>query len=122
MKPQEIRRIEKKALNIKWPDHSETLISSETLRLNCPCASCKEARGDSSHSQPLTAKKSSLRVIESSKEEETSLEEIWAVGNYAIGVKWQDGHSTGIYTFKYLAELANRDCELPARTQSKPSQ
>jgi len=106
MKPQEIRRIQKKALLIKWPNDIEHLITSETLRLNCPCAGCKEARGDNSHRQPLTAKKNSLRVVESSKEEETSLEEVWPVGNYAIGLRWQDGHHTGIYTFKFLAELA----------------
>nr|NIO07374.1 DUF971 domain-containing protein [Deltaproteobacteria bacterium] len=30
---------------------------------------------------------------------------IRAVGNYAVEFRWQDGHSTGIYTFDYLRSL-----------------
>ena len=30
-------------------------------------------------------------------------------GNYAITFGWNDGHSTGIYSFKHLRALAERD-------------
>jgi DUF971 family protein len=30
---------------------------------------------------------------------------IGGVGNYAIELRWQDGHSTGIYSFEYLRSL-----------------
>jgi DUF971 family protein len=31
--------------------------------------------------------------------------DIRAVGNYAIEFRWQDGHSTGIYSYDYLRAL-----------------
>jgi ATP-binding protein involved in chromosome partitioning len=34
---------------------------------------------------------------------------IISVGNYAITVSWNDGHSTGIYSFEYLRALGERD-------------
>ena len=27
------------------------------------------------------------------------------VGNYAVSLTWQDGHSTGIYSFRLLRQL-----------------
>jgi DUF971 family protein len=45
-------------------------------------------------------------VIESTIAEETDLREIWGVGQYALGMRWGDGHDSGIYTFTYLRELA----------------
>jgi len=83
-------------------------ISNDTLRKNCPCASCLEKRGNSNHSTPLTPKtgRSLLKVISATSEEELNLEKIWILGNYALGMKWGDGHDTGIYTFEYLTSLA----------------
>jgi DUF971 family protein len=28
-----------------------------------------------------------------------------AIGRYALGITWSDGHATGIYSFDYLREL-----------------
>ncbi len=100
----EIKRADA-GVTLQWADGQSQFIGSETLRRNCPCAGCREARGDSSHAQPLTPKKSLLQVIDASSEEQTSLKQIWGVGNYAIGMEWQDGHNTGIYTFEYLRAL-----------------
>ena len=102
--PLEIKK-EADSLKIIWADNTVSSISNLKLRQLCPCAGCREARGDESHQKPLAGKKSSLRVIKSTVEQETSLDKIWTVGNYAIGISWGDGHSTGIYTYDYLAEL-----------------
>jgi DUF971 family protein len=104
--PREIRRNGSSGLSITWSDGSTTPFSSEMLRRNCPCAGCKEKRGDTSHSKPLTGRKRSLAVLDSSLEQELELQEIWGVGQYAIGIRWGDGHDSGIYTFAYLHELA----------------
>ena len=106
IKPIEIKRLEKDGLQITWSNGTKNSIQSSVLRQGCPCAVCREKRGDTSHSQPITGKASMLKIIEHTKDEETGLEEIWAVGQYALGLRWQDGHDTGIYTFKYLRELA----------------
>lgn len=103
--PSEIRRVPGKGLDITWNDGTLTALSAKTLRTLCPCASCKEARGDGSHEKPLTTKKRSLMVVEHTAEEELELKNVWGVGNYAIGIEWGDGHSTGIYTYDYLQSL-----------------
>ena len=92
-------------LAIKWGDGSSSSLSSEVLRRECPCASCKEKRGDTTHAKPLTGKKRSLSIVENTIEQETSLQEIWAVGQYALGIRWGDGHDSGIYPFELLREL-----------------
>jgi DUF971 family protein len=104
--PTEIRRDAKAGLTISWRDGTTTQLSTELLRRECPCASCKEKRGDTSHSKPLTSKKKkSLAIIESSIEQELDLKEIWGIGQYALGLRWGDGHDSGIYPFTYLYEL-----------------
>ena len=107
VQPTEIRRLGPQGISIRWADGITNTISCEKLRKNCPCATCKELRGDTTHSKPLTGKISSLKIVDSSKEEEIRLEEIWGVGQYAIGMKWGDGHNSGIYTFDTLRALTD---------------
>jgi DUF971 family protein len=103
--PLEIKRLDIKGIKITWSDGVIQELPSSTLRKNCPCAGCRELRGDQSHSKPLTAKRRSLMIVENTIEQELALEEIWGVGQYAIGLRWADGHSSGIYTFEYLRGL-----------------
>jgi DUF971 family protein len=106
--PQEIKREGSTGLSITWRDGTTSHLSSEQLRRECPCAECKEKRGDTSHAKPLTGKKRSLAIVESTIAEETNLTEIWSIGQYALGIRWRDGHDSGIYTFEYLRELGHR--------------
>jgi DUF971 family protein len=46
-------------------------------------------------------------VVEATLDQELTLQEIWGVGQYAIGLRWGDGHDSGIYTFEYLRELSD---------------
>jgi DUF971 family protein len=85
-------------LAIKWDDGGESFIPLETLRRACPCAGCKgemDVMGNvyKLPSQPLSPKAFELRQI------------AW-VGGYGIQPVWADGHSTGIYSFNYLRQLA----------------
>ena len=107
LKPVEIKRIENSALSITWMDGSRSSIDSLRLRKHCPCAECRQARGEIDHDKPISApKKSSLKVISASIEQETNLRSIWPVGNYALGIEWADGHNSGIYSYDYLLQLA----------------
>jgi ATP-binding protein involved in chromosome partitioning len=103
--PREIKRLNKAGLQITWGDGTVNEIDSKTLRSRCPCAECREKRGDSSHSKPLTSPKRALNIVSNTLEEELSLEEVWAIGQYAIGIKWGDSHSSGIYTFGFIRDL-----------------
>lgn len=105
LSPREIKRNGSSGMRISWGDGMIQELSSDTLRRQCPCAECRELRGDGSHAKPLTPKKKALKVIQNSLEQELTLLEIWAVGQYAIGLRWADGHDSGIYTFEYLRGL-----------------
>jgi ATP-binding protein involved in chromosome partitioning len=120
--PVSIQRLEGVGLAIRWQDGAQGTIPARLLRTYCPCANCREARGEGNHERPLSApvaesapskgntkKRRSLAIVQNSIEEELDLREVWAVGNYAIGLRWADGHATGIYPFKLLRELSIRD-------------
>ena len=97
---------------ITWSDGVATELDSATLRKHCPCATCLETRGDRSHSKPLTGGgRSLLKVVSATAEEEANLQELWPVGNYAIGMRWGDGHDTGIYPFALLRKLSDATSE-----------
>ena len=106
--PLEIKRDARAGLTISWRDGSKSQIGTELLRRECPCAGCKEQRGDTSHSKPLTTKKRGLAVIQNTLDEQLDLQEIWAVGQYALGMRWGDGHDSGIYPFSLLFELGRK--------------
>lgn len=106
--PRQVKRHET-SLDIQWMDGSITAIPSDILRSNCPCASCRETRGEGQHSRPIRqqSKTSSLlRVVEHTAEEATHIQSVEGVGNYALSITWGDGHSTGIYTFELLHKLS----------------
>ncbi len=99
MQPVDIQPIGQE-LAIKWEDGSESYIPFEKLRRECPCATCKgevDILGQLSKGpeQRLHAPAFELAGIR-------------RVGTYAIQLLWGDGHSTGIYSFDYLARLAGR--------------
>lgn len=87
-------------LAIKWDDGSEDFILLEKLRRSCPCAGCKgevDIMGNvyQNPEQALTPKAFELLRIE------------W-VGGYAVQPVWADGHSSGIFAFDYLKQVAQR--------------
>ena len=95
MKPLTIKVINNKELYIKWDDDIESTIELKTLRRLCPCATCSEQRFNQSSSYiPLYF------------EDQIKVEKIFAVGSYAVGVAWKDGHNTGIYEFPLLRQIA----------------
>ncbi|MCL5096896.1 MAG: DUF971 domain-containing protein [Candidatus Omnitrophica bacterium] len=85
-------------LAIKWDDGGETYIRLETLRRHCPCATC-QGEGDimgniqKGPSKPLSPRSFQLRQIAT-------------VGGYALQPIWEDGHSSGIYSFEYIRKIA----------------
>lgn len=98
--PAKISLHSKNQLSIEWKDGQTHSVSLAELRKVCPCATCKEER---SSKRGLTS--SPLAIIDSSAEEQSTIEQIWQVGNYALGIRWKDGHDSGIYTYTYLREL-----------------
>ena len=88
--PTEINHIKARGLvRITWDDGHVGEYEQEYLRGYCPCALC-QGHG------------AQRRFVDTPG---ATLVDIRGVGNYAIELRWQDGHSTGIYTFDYLRSL-----------------
>lgn len=85
-------------LALAFEDGGEAYIPLPMLRRACPCAVCQgepDALG---------------RVIRPSVEYGAGafdLVKFDVVGGYALQLFWKDGHSSGIYTFTYLRNLAD---------------
>lgn len=96
MRPVQVKVVDRKKLFIKWDDETESEISLETLRKFCPCATCLTER-----------EKQSKSYIPILTENQVRIANISEVGSYAIGITWKDGHSTGIYEYPFLKNLAD---------------
>jgi len=76
---------------IDWADGHKAVYPNVILRGYCPCAGCQGHTG-------------TIRFIEPSANQR-ELEDLEVVGNYALQLKWFDGHDTGLYSYRYLRAL-----------------
>ena len=94
--PVGLRRRDPRTLSILWQDGQRHDYDVRDLRLACPCAGCVDETTGRLRLDPKTVRQGvAPRVISS-------------VGSYAINIAWDDGHSTGFYSFGFLRSLADR--------------
>ena len=92
----DISQQDERTLRVAWTDGKTDLFDVVMLRKRCPCASCID---EWTHEPRLDAKSipDSVRPVR-----------VDSVGRYAMRFNFSDGHSTGIYTFKMMREMANK--------------
>jgi DUF971 family protein len=88
-----------RGLTIEWDDGSTSYYSIAFLRRMSPSADVKQLREEMARN-PLT-------ILPAGQAGGASLAALDAelVGNYAIRIRFSDGHDTGIYTWTYLREI-----------------
>lgn len=97
-RPADLHLDRREGLRIKWSDGHESLFPLAYLRQRCPCATCRTERDT-----PKPARSGmSLNILPAGIDRATLFADAKLVGNYAIQITWGDGHSTGIYDFRYL--------------------
>ena len=85
-----------RTLSVLWEDGQRHDFDVRDLRLLCLCALCIEEMSGRKLLDPKSVRSDvSPRVITS-------------IGNYAIGIHWNDGHSSGIYSFDHLRKSGDR--------------
>jgi DUF971 family protein len=89
-------------LRIIWADQHQSDYPLFGLRTVCPCVEC---RGGHEH-MGAGLDVPTLRKPPPGRIGVTRLE---AVGNYALQIFWDDGHQTGIYTWRMLREACPCD-------------
>ncbi|MCF1428711.1 MAG: gamma-butyrobetaine hydroxylase-like domain-containing protein [Shewanella sp.] len=83
-------------LEISFSDGSQHSLSCEFLRVHSPSA---EVHG---HGKPVLV----------THKKEVNIKAIEPVGNYAVKLIFDDGHDTGLYSWKVLWDLANNQTQL----------
>ncbi len=94
-----LARINAYLLKFEWIDGFVSVVELRNLREECPCAKCK---GESVMGQIVYP---GIRILKPGMNELSSLV---PTGNYGIQATWKDGHSTGIYTWSMLREIAEK--------------
>ncbi len=77
---------------IDWGDSHTSRYPHDILRGYCPCAGCQGHSG-------------TIAFIAHEEGIALEIEDIQTVGNYALSLKWFDGHESGLYSYKYLRAL-----------------
>lgn len=89
-----------RGLTVEWADGTTSYYSIAYLRKMSPSADMRQLR-DEMAKNPLTVLPSGpARSAGPLKALSAEL-----VGNYALRVRFSDGHETGIYSWKYLREI-----------------
>lgn len=81
-------------LLIEWSDGSKRQYPARLLRQMCPCAHCI-----SEFSREVLLDRENIPA-------DITIEHAEPVGRYALSFRFSDGHSTGIYGYELLKDLA----------------
>jgi DUF971 family protein len=95
--PTQIRlKTEEKVLEVDFDDGSSFAFPAELLRVESPSA---EVQGHNPADKQTVAGRRHIGILA-----------VEPVGNYAVAIKFDDLHDTGIYSWQYLYELGqNQD-------------
>ncbi len=97
-RPVHLDLIRDEALSITWDDGHASRLPIALLRRMSPSADQRQLREEMA-SNPLTVLPS--RTFDAP----IRAESIELVGNYALRIRFNDGHDTGIYSWRYLRSL-----------------
>lgn len=89
-RPLSIDMAEGGLLVVSWDDGKKSSTTYMELRLACPCASCVDEWTGAKLIDPNRIP-GDVRPV--------AME---PVGNYAVQIRWSDGHETGIYSWRLL--------------------
>src|ERR1700710_2842594 len=93
--PTNIRALQSdQILELTWDDGTVARLPFKTVRAECPCAVCvNEWTGQ--------------RVLDpASIRADIKPEGLEGIGHYAVRIVWNDGHSSGHFTWEKLRELS----------------
>jgi DUF971 family protein len=114
-------------VDITWADDHFSHYDFAYLREQCPCAMCnderqKKAAGQEKDAQLKAENPGTISPPMSSPllpmfKPKLTAKAAHAVGNYALQIDFNDGHSTGIFSFDYLRTICPcPECALLFRT------
>ena len=100
LKPVHLDLKKDRGLTVQWADGSTSFYSIAYLRKMSPSADTKQLREEMARN-PLTVLPASMARTSGPL---TAIDAEF-VGNYAVRIKFSDGHDTGLYSWKYLRDI-----------------
>jgi prepilin-type processing-associated H-X9-DG protein len=91
-------------VDIVWADGHASHYDFPYLRDECPCATCNDAREKKAELGEATSALKPSSVLPMYKPKARA-QSATVVGNYAIQLSFNDGHSTGIYSYDHLRNI-----------------
>jgi DUF971 family protein len=113
-----VHKTEGTGLEIDWKDGHRSAWTFAWLRLACPCATCNEEREKSGRKpgQPKPQPATLLPMYQAPPRPGS----VTPVGRYALSFHWNDGHTSGIYSWDYLRRhCLCAECQAQAETAGK---
>jgi DUF971 family protein len=115
VKPLHLDLKKDRGLTVAWDDGTTSFYSIVYLRKMSPSADNRTLKEQ--------LKKNPLTVLPASVAKQTgpiTALDAEFVGNYAIKIRFSDGHDTGLYSWRYLREIdpANTQRERPQREEA----
>ncbi len=78
------------AFALEWDDGKRATLRFRDLRLCCPCATCEDEW-------------TGRRILDPARvPDDVRPVAMEPVGNYAVQIRWSDGHESGIFSFRLL--------------------
>ena len=96
-----------RGLTVRWRDGSTSFYAIEFLRRMSPSADARTLREELARNP--------LAVLPAGSDEPLVAIDAELVGNYAIRIRFSDGHDTGLFSWTYLREI-----DPGSRSESEP--
>ncbi len=102
-----VNQTEGTGVDIAWKDGHTSHWTFAWLRDACPCATCVEEREATGREpgQPKPEPKAALPMYKAAARPK----KVHPVGRYAVSFDWNDGHTSGIYSWHYLRSVCQCD-------------
>jgi DUF971 family protein len=95
--PTDIRALQaEQVLEVTWPDARVDRLAYHFLRSECPCATCHNEWTGERILDPKTIRPD-LKLVGMDN-----------IGTYAVQLAWNDGHSSGLFTWETLRALGDQ--------------
>lgn len=92
-----------RGLTVEWADGTTSYYSVAYLRRMSPSAEMRQLREEQERNPLAVLPASAARALSSGAP--LAAEGAEVVGNYALRIRFSDGHDTGIYSWAYLREI-----------------
>ncbi len=95
--PSNIRALQdRQELELTWNESRTVGLPYRFVRGECPCASCRDEWSGDRILDPATIRS------------DIKIEAMEPIGSYAVRILWNDGHSSGLFTWDTLLTLCNQ--------------